>query len=62
MEDYRTWWRKGHETYKVLIKSHIGLADMFEPDEGSSMLFQPIKYSDRDLMAEQIWAIREGLA
>lgn len=62
MTEPPTWWREGHEVYKVLIKCHAHMEDRFEPDENSNLLYLPVSYAERDLIAEQLWAISQGLA
>lgn len=48
MKDYRTWWQKGWDVCETLMACDI---DEWNIDDG-----------DYFHAAEQIWAIREGLA
>ena len=61
--DYRTWWREGHNVYMILRKAHNRLPDFIdEPIVNSTLLFRPFSYAESDVIAEQLWAMREGLA
>lgn len=59
MKDYRTWWRNGVDVKWLLyhpkgdMGNHVNLALSIEDIHDSET---------EDCMAEQLWAIREGLA
>lgn len=57
MKDYRTWWRKGQDTYGEMYQ--VWLLSQYNDNFGALKIGDS---KDFDCYLEQIWAIKEGIA